>query len=84
MVAVMIRLPPADPVARYSVPFERNSAIVGEMDERGLLPGRMKLEGDGTYPKALDWLGMEKSFISSFMMTPVSGTHICDLSRVSS
>ena len=44
------------------------------MDERGRLPGRMKLAGEGTKPKALVEFGMEKSFISLFMMMPVSGT----------
>lgn len=38
------------------------------------LPGRMKLAGEGMKPNALSVLGMEKSFISSFMITPVSGT----------
>lgn len=51
---MIIRLPPADPVARYSVPLDRNSAMVGEMEESGLLPGRMKLEGEGMYPNAFD------------------------------
>lgn len=78
-----MRLPPADPVTRKSVPLARNSTIVGEMDERGRLPGRIKFEGEGTKPNALDWLGMEKSFISLFMITPVSGTQSCDLHDMS-
>lgn len=48
--------------------------MVGEMEDRGRFPGLMKLEADGTYPKALTVLGIEKSFISLFMMIPVSGT----------
>lgn len=44
------------------------------MEESGRFPLRMKFEGDGTYPKALEVSGIEKSFISLFIMTPVSGT----------
>lgn len=50
------------------------STMVGEMLLRGLLPGRMKFEGEGMKPKALDWLGMLKSFISLLRMMPVWGT----------
>jgi hypothetical protein len=34
----------------------------------------MKFAGEGIKPKASDEPGMEKSFISLFMITPVSGT----------
>lgn len=54
---------------------------MGEIEERGRLPGRMKFEGEGTYPKALEELGIEKSFISLFMITPVSGTINCEPKR---
>ena len=55
--------------------------ISGEIDESGRAPGRMKFAGEGTNPKALDALGMEKSFISLFMMMPVSGTMSCEPKR---
>ena len=44
------------------------------MELSGLFPGAMKLAGEGEYPNALLESGMLKSFISLFMMTPVSGT----------
>ena len=78
----MIRLPPADPVAKYSEPLERNSTMVGEMEERGLLPGRMKFAGEGMKPNALEEFGMEKSFISLFIITPVSGMQSWELGDV--
>ena len=53
--------------------------MVGEIDDSGLLPGRMKFDGEGEYPKALVCPGTEKSFISLFMMTPVSGTQSLEL-----
>ena len=48
--------------------------ISGEIDDSGRAPGRMKFAGEGTKPNALEAFGMEKSFISLFMMMPVSGT----------
>jgi hypothetical protein len=38
--------------------------MVGEMLESGLLPGFMKLLGDGINPKALLEPGIEKSFLN--------------------
>ena len=69
MVAVMIREPPAAPVEMYRDP-SGYSAMTGVIDERGRLPGRMKFMGEGTKPKALVTLGMEKSFISLFIIIP--------------
>lgn len=43
----MILLPPAEPITKYRVPLERYSTIVGEMELRGLFPGRIKFEGEG-------------------------------------
>lgn len=51
------------------------------MEDRGRLAGRMKFAGEGTYPNALVVLGMEKSFISSFMIIPLDGTMTCDPNR---
>ena len=39
------------------------STIVGDMLDSGLLPGFMKLLGDGMNPKALFAPGIEKSFL---------------------
>lgn len=45
--------------------------MMGVMDERGRLLGRMKLMGLGTKPNSLEVPGIEKSFISLFIMTPI-------------
>lgn len=47
MVAVMMREPPAAPMARWRV-WSGYSMMVGDMDESGRLPGRMKFAFDGT------------------------------------
>ncbi len=78
----MMRLPPAEPTTKYRVLFDRNSTMVGDIDERGRFPGRMKLEGEGMKPKKLEELGIEKSFISLFMMTPVESTINCEPNKV--
>ncbi len=39
IVAVMMRDPPAEPIIKYKAPV-LVSIMVGEMEERGLLPGR--------------------------------------------
>ena len=70
----MILDPPAPPITAYNDPLSLNSRMTGLMDESGRLPGRMKLAGEGTKPKELFALGVEKSSISLFMMMPVSGT----------
>jgi len=46
--------------------------MTGVIDERGRLPGRMKFMGEGTNPKTLVTLGIEKSFISLFRMIPAT------------
>ena len=51
------------------------------MDDSGRAPGFTKLLFMGKYPNAFDWPGMEKSFISLFMMTPVSGIIKCEPNR---
>jgi hypothetical protein len=66
----MILEPPAAPVLRNRSP-EGYSTMTGVMEESGRLPGRMKLLGQGTKPNALETPGMEKSFISLFMIMPV-------------
>lgn len=60
--------PPAPPVIILTFFFLSNT-IVGTIDERGLLPGRTKFDGDeASWDKDL---GNEKSFISLFKMIPV-------------
>ena len=44
------------------------------MDESGRFPGEIKLASVGIKPNAFEEFGIEKSFISLFMMIPVSGT----------
>ena len=63
MVAVMMWAPPSAPVTKYRVPFARCSTIIGDMEDRGLFPARMKLAGEGARSKPLGVLGMEKSSI---------------------
>lgn len=48
--------------------------MTGAIEDKGRFPGRIKFAGLGMYPKAFVVFGMLKSFISLFMMTPVSGT----------
>ncbi|EZF98240.1 hypothetical protein H113_01934 [Trichophyton rubrum MR1459] len=72
-VPVIIWEPPAAPLTKYREPSGR-VMMVGQMEESGRLPGRMKFDGEGLYPKELLCPGTEKSSISLFMMMPVSGT----------
>jgi len=46
MISVMIREPPAEACAMYTVPFAWET-IVGEMEESGRAPGLIKLAGEG-------------------------------------
>lgn len=46
--------------------------MVGHVEDKGRLLGRMKLAGEGRSPNALMILGDEKSSISSFSTIPVS------------
>ncbi len=48
--------------------------MVGQVEESGLFPGRMKLAGEGLNPYSLVILGEEKSSISLFSTIPVSVT----------
>ena len=48
------------------------------MLDKGLLPGLMKLAGDGGTPKSFVMLGDEKSSIWSLKMIPVEGDIISD------
>ena len=47
------------------------TTIVGQVEERGLFPGRIKLVSEGLTPKKLVMLGEEKSSISLFSIIPV-------------
>ena len=69
--AVIMRLPPALPVMSLTSPC-LSKAIKAPMDDRGRLPGRMKLAGVGTYPYELVCFGEEKSSISLLRITPSS------------
>ena len=68
---MVIRVPPAAPMTERTLPVDESTTMVGVMDDRGRLPGRMKLAGLGGTPKKFVVLGDEKSSISLFMMTPV-------------
>ena len=46
--------------------------MVGQVEESGRFPGRMKLMEEGGTPKELVMFGEEKSSISSFRTIPVS------------
>ncbi len=48
--------------------------IVGHVEESGLLPGWIKLAGDGLNPYSLVMFGEEKSSISLLRTMPVSVT----------
>lgn len=68
--AVVILLPPAAPMTKTTSPFA--SVITdGHIEDKGLLPGAIKLAGEGGRPKAFVILGEEKSSISSFKIMPV-------------
>lgn len=60
MISVMMRDPPAEAWEMYTLPSAR-STIVGEIEERGLLKGRMKLASLGMNPNALVVFGILKS-----------------------
>lgn len=50
--------------------------MVGVMDDKGLLPGLIKLDGAGGLTPAEAFLGIEKSSISLFKTIPVLGESI--------
>ena len=62
--------PPAAPITLATEPSGLMN-IAGDMDDSGLLPGTMKLAGDGRSPKKLVMFGEEKSSISSLKIIPV-------------
>ena len=66
----MIFDPPEAPATILTFPF-LSVIILGDIDDSGRFPGRMKLAGEGGYPKKLFLPGVEKSSISLFMMIPV-------------
>jgi hypothetical protein len=71
MISVMIRDPPADACEIKTVPLGY-STMVGEIDERGLLNGLMKLAVVGIYPKAFVVFGMLKS-VTQLLTTAIGG-----------
>lgn len=68
--AVVIFVPPEAPITSLAFPF-LSTIMLGFIEERGLLPGAMKLAGDGCRPKKLITPGDEKSSITLFMTIPV-------------
>ena len=69
-VPLMILDPPEAPATILTSPLS-SVTIVGDIEDMGRLNGRIKLAGEGGYPKALILPGVEKSSISLFMMIPV-------------
>jgi hypothetical protein len=74
MTQVIILDPPAAPTVKNSVSLLVCSTITGLIDEKGRFPGAIKFAGEGMKPNALVVFGIEKSFISLFIMSPSSGT----------
>ena len=50
--------------------------IVGDIDDKGLFPGLIKLAGAGGRTPFVTFAGMEKSSISLFKIIPVLGDRI--------
>ena len=71
MTDVVIFVPPAAPMTMRTLLLSERAKMVGVMEDKGLLPGWMKLAVLGGTPKALVMFGDEKSSISSFKMMPV-------------
>ena len=57
-------------------PVNLSTIITGLIEESGLLPGLIKLFGEGGRLKSLVMFGDEKSSISSLKMIPVEGDMI--------
>ena len=74
-VRLVILVPPAAPTTSLTPASSVNTD--GDIEDSGLLPGLMKLFGEGGTPKWLVMLGAEKSSISSLSMIRVRG----DISR---
>ena len=69
-VCVVMRVPPAAPVARRTLPASSRTRV-GQVDDIGILPGTMKLLGEAGTPKKFTVPGIEKSSISLLKMMPV-------------
>ena len=67
---VVIVVPPAPPMIKAGEPSGAKK-IEGLIEDCGLFPGAMKLEGDAGIPKELTVPGVEKSSISLLKMMPV-------------
>lgn len=67
----MILVPPTDPTTKRTCSLAVSITMIGAMEDKGRLPGWMKLAGLGGTPKKLMTPGEEKSSISSFKMMPV-------------
>ena len=63
-------VPPEAPTTKVTLP-DASTTMVGQLEERGLFPGKIKLFGDGGKPKKLMSPGTEKSSITLFRMIPV-------------
>ena len=69
-VCVVMRVPPAAPVARRTLPASSRTRV-GQVDDIGILPGTMKLVGEAGTPNTFTVPGVEKSSISLLKMMPV-------------
>ena len=67
---MVILVPPAAPMTERTLPLVELTMMVGVMDDKGRLPGSMKLTGLGGTPYLLTF-GVEKSSIASFRIMPV-------------
>ncbi len=68
---VMICVPPEAPMTNRRLSFLAWVMMSGAIDDRGRLPGWMKLAGDAGKPKKLVVPGVEKSSISLLKRIPV-------------
>ena len=71
-VDVVILVPPLAPTTK-TTSQSWLITMLGDMEDRGLLPGWMKLTGDGSTPKSFVMFGEEKSSIWSLKTIPVDG-----------
>lgn len=69
-VMVVIFVPPDAPLMKRTPPCWSRT-MVGDMDDIGIFPGNIKLEGEAGTPKLLTVPGVEKSSISSLKIMPV-------------
>ena len=66
-------MPPAAPETILTSPVPSSVIMTGQVEDRGLFKGRIKLLGEGGTPKELVTLGELKSSISLLKMIPVWG-----------